>query len=42
MPSNASAQSVDDKKFLAMAAQSDQDESAMSKIGGTEGDESGC
>jgi putative membrane protein len=32
MPSNAKAQSEDDKKFLAMAAQSDQNEIALSKL----------
>jgi putative membrane protein len=32
MPTNATAQSDDDKKFLAMAAQSDQNEIALSKL----------
>jgi putative membrane protein len=32
MPSQARAQSDDDKKFLAMAAQSDQNEIALSKL----------
>jgi putative membrane protein len=32
MPSKATAQSDDDKKFLAMAAQSDQNEIALSKL----------
>jgi putative membrane protein len=32
MPINATAQSDDDKKFLAMAAQSDQNEIALSKL----------
>jgi putative membrane protein len=32
MPSKARAQNDDDKKFLAMAAQSDQNEIALSKL----------